>query len=214
MISRIKPGNIRAIGRFLILTTIAAMLTIPGIPIAQIPASAFVASNIDRSGYEMRVRFDRRLSSMSSRVGDEFTATVADPGPFNLARISGRVESITQSQLFKGATEMHLSFERIRFRDRMGYPITAEIIRLYDVPSGEQVDVEVPIETGRKRRPQTLKRTKIGALASGVFGGTSGAGGGACNRPRVVGAGSTAACGHKELILDQGVEMLLRVYPN
>jgi len=43
------------------------MLTISGIPIAQIPASAFVASNIDHSGYEMRVRFDKTLSITASR---------------------------------------------------------------------------------------------------------------------------------------------------
>jgi len=190
------------------------MLVILGVAISQIPTGAVAAANVARGGYEMRVCLDRTLSIMSSNVGDRFTATVADPGPFNLARISGHVLSIATSGQFKDTTEMHLSFDRIRFRDRMGYPITAEIIRLYDVPSGEQVDVEVPIETDRKRRPQTLKRTRIGALPSGVFGGTSGTGGGVCNRPRVVGAGSTAACGHKELILDQRVEMLLRVYPN
>jgi hypothetical protein len=109
---------------------------------------------------------------------------------------------------------MHLSFDRIRFRDSVGYPITAEIIRLYDVPSGEQVIAEVPIETRGQRRPQTLKRTGIGALAGGIFGATSGAGGGAAVRPRVVGAEPAVFCGRKDLIMDQGVEMLLRVYPN
>ena len=83
---------------------------------------------------------------MSSRVGDRFTATVADPGPFNLARISGHIESITQSGLFKGATEINLSFDRIRFSDGQAYSIDAEIIRLFDVTSGEQVDAEHMVE--------------------------------------------------------------------
>ena len=163
----------------------------------------------------MRVRLDKALSSMSSRVGERFTATVADPGPFNLARITGHIESITQSALFKGATEINLSFDRIRFSDGQAYPIDAEIIRLYDVPSGEQLDAEHTLETRGRRRPQTLKRTGVGALAGGIFAVTSSAGGGGVAiRPRFVRAGTTAASGRKEFILDQGVEILLRVYHN
>jgi hypothetical protein len=196
----------------------ASMLVILGIAISQIPARAFAAANVDRSGggYEMRVHLDRTLSIMSSRVGDRFTVTVGDPGPFNLARISGHVESITPSGVFRGATEMYLSFDRIRFNDGEAYPIDAEIIRLYDVPSGEQVDAQDLIETHGRRRPQTLKRTGIGALPGGVFGMTLGAGGvGAAIRPRVAAAGTTPASGRRnDLILDQGVEMLLRVYHN
>lgn len=196
-------------------TAMTSMLVILGIAISQIPARAFTTVNLDHGGYEMRVHLDRTLSIMSARVGDRFTATVADPGPFNLARISGHVQSITSSGLFKGATEMYLSFDRIRFNDGQAYPIDAEIIKLYDVPSGEQVDAQDLIETQGRRRPQTLKRTGIGALAGGVFGVTLGAGGGgAAIRPRVAAAGTTVASGRKELMLDQGVEMLLRVYHN
>ena len=190
-----------------------SMLVILGIAISQIPTKAFAAANVDSGGYEMRVHLDRTLSIMSSRVGDSFTATVADPGPFNLARISGHVESITPSGLFNGATEMSLSFDRIRFNDGEAYPINAEIVRLYDVASGEQVEAQDLIETHGRRRPQTLKRTGIGAVAGGVFGVTLGArGGGEAIRPRVAAAGATPASGR--FILDQGVEMLLRVYPN
>jgi hypothetical protein len=188
-------------------------LVVLGSAMLQIPARAFASANVNHSGYEMRVRLDRKLSCMSFRDGDEFIAIVTDPGPFSAARISGHVESITESRLFKGATEMYLLFDRIRFRDSAGYPINAEIVKLYDVPSGEQVDAEVPIER-RAYRPQMLKRIGIGALPGGIFGLTSEAGGGPAGRSRVVGAGSAAACGRKELILDQDVEMLLRVYPN
>jgi len=210
MISRIKPDHIGTFAGVLIRTTIVSVLVIVGLVMDHITTSAFAVPDVDRSGYEMRVRLDRTLSSTSSRVGDQFIATVADPGPFNLARISGHVESIAPSRLFKGVTEMHLSFDRIRFSDHMGYPINAEIVRLYDVTSGEQVEAEVPIEMRGRHRPQTLKRTRVGALAGGIFGETSS---GPSSRPRVVSAGSTAAYGRKELILDQGVELLLRVYP-
>jgi len=208
MISRTKPDYFRTFAGVLIRTTIVSVLVIAGLVMVHITARAFAIADVNHSGYEMRVQIDRTLSSTSSHVGDEFIATVADPGPFNLARISGHIEAITPSRLFKGVTEIHLSFDRIRFSDRMGYPINAEIIRLYDVTSGEQVDAEVPIETRGHRRPQMLKRTGIGALAEGIFGETSGT----ASRPRVVGAAPRA--GRKELILDPDVEMLLRVYPN
>ena len=206
MIKCTKSDNIRI--------TIVGIPLILSLALSQIPATAFTTANVDRSGYEMRVRLDRTLSFMSSHVGDKFTATVADPGPFNLARISGHVESITQSQRFKGMTLMSLSFNSIRFSDGESYPIDAEIVRLYDVPSGEQVDAGDLIETRGHRGPETLKRTGIGALGTAIFSVTLSGGGKPAVRPRLVGAGTKAASGRKELLLDQGVEMLLRVYPD
>lgn len=206
MTSCTKKDNIR--------TTIVGILSILGVAISQIPAQAFTTANVDHGGYEMRIRLDRTLSIVSSRVGDKFTATVADPGPFNLATISGHVESIAPSQRFKGVTLMSLSFDRIRFSDGESYPINAEIVRLYDVQSGEQVDAGDLIEKGGRGGPQTLKRTGIGALGRAIFKMTSVGGGKPALRPRIVGAGTTAASDRKELLLDQGVEMLLRVYPH
>jgi len=205
MIRCTKSDNIRI--------TIAGIQLILGIAISQIPAKGFTPATIENAGYEMRVRFDKTLSITSSRIGDKFTATVADPGPFNLARISGHVESITQSQRIRGYTLMSLSFDSIHFSDGESYPINAEIVRLYDMLSGEQVDAGDLIETRGSGGPQTLKRTGIGALGRAIFSVTSGGGGKPAVRPRLVGAGKTAASGRKELLLDQGVEMLLRVYP-
>jgi hypothetical protein len=180
----------------------------------QIPLGAFAAANADRGTGEMRIRLNKTLTSKYSRVGDKFTFTVVDPGAFNQAKVFGHIESIQQSGRFEGATEMYLSFDRIKLRNGENYPISAEIIRLYDVPSGEEVDAEGAIET-KGRGPQTLKRTGIGALAGGVFGAIFGGGKGAAIGSLVgggAGAGTTAAKGSKELVLDQGVEMLIRVY--
>jgi len=190
-------------------------LVILGIAISQLPSRAFATVNVDHGGYEMRVHLDRTLSITSSRVGDGFTATVGDPGPFNLARISGHVQSIGPSGLFNGATEMNLSFDRIRFNYGETYPINAEIVRLYDVPSGEQVDAQDLINTGGRRHPQTLKRTGLGALAGGVFGVTARAAvGGPAIRPRFAATATTAASGRQDLMLDDEVDILLRVYPD
>ena len=193
----------------------AAIVVILGIAMLQTPATAFAATNVS-GGFEMRVCFDRTLSSNSSRAGDKFVATVVDPGPFNRARISGHVQSIRQSERFKGTTVIYLSFDRIRFSEGDGYPISAEIVRLYDVPSGDQVDATHMIDP-RGRGAQMLKRTSIGALTGGVFSPTLGQRGDNSIRPRLAddaGAGIIACCGHKELVLDQSVEMLLRVYQN
>jgi hypothetical protein len=193
-------------------TTMIAMLLVLGIALLQSPTRAVAAVS---GGYEMRVHLDRSLSISSSCAGDRFIVTVADPGPFNLARISGHVQFITRSLTFSGVTEMHLSFERIRFSDGESYPVNAQIIRLYDVPTAEQVDAEELIETHGHRRPQMLKRTGIGALIDGLFGVTSDTGIDAVAiRPRVVAAKTIATSVRKEVVADQDVEMLLRVYPN
>ena len=180
----------------------------------QIPLGAFATAKADRGTGEMRIRLNKTLTSKYSRVGDKFTCTVVDPGAFNQAKVFGHIESIQQSGRFEGATEMYLSFDRIRLNDGEAYPINAEIIRLYDVASGEQADAQLLIETRGRRRPQTLKRTGIGVLGGGIFGVAIATGhGSAAGRPRVVAAGTTAAADGKDIILDQGVEMLLRVYP-
>jgi len=82
------------------------------------------------------------------------------------------------------------------------------------VRSGEQVDAEGGIETSG-RGPQTLKRSGIGALAGGIFGAILGGGKGAAIGSVIgggAGATSRAAIGSKELVLDQGIEILIRVY--
>ena len=167
----------------------------------QIPAGAFAAKDTNGDGYEMRVRIDT-LTSRYLRVGDRLTAICVDPGPFSGARIVVRIQSIGQSGRFKGATEMNLSFDLIRLQNNQSYPISAEIVRLYDTRSGEQVDAEGDLETRGRQRPRTLKRAGIGALAGGIFGRGQGA---------AIDAGSGASA-NKQLVLDSGVEMLIRVY--
>jgi hypothetical protein len=166
-----------------------------------------------REGDEVRVRLNKTLSSKYSREGDRFTATVVDPGRFNGAKITGHIASIKPSGRFKGATEMYLSFEQIKLRDGSTYPISAEIVRLYDARSGEHVDAEGAIETGG-RGIQTLKRTGIGAVAGGVFGAIIGGGKGAAIGSVAgggIGAGTAAQSRSRELVLDTGTELLIRV---
>lgn len=204
-VTRIPAGATRRLFSLLFVLTLSAL---------QIPTIAFVSANADREGYDMRICLNKTLSSRFSRIGDKFTATVVDAGPFNQAKIFGHIEDIKQSGRFKGATEMYLSFDRIRLSSSETYPVGADITRLYDVRSGEQVDADGGIETSG-RGPQMLKRSGIGALAGGIFGAIPGGGKGAAIGSVIgggAGAASTASIGRKELVLDQGVEILIRVY--
>jgi hypothetical protein len=148
----------------------------------------------------LRIRLDDTLTSVDSEVGDPFSATVVDKGDYQGARVDGH-------------TSMMLQFDRLVMPDGRRAPIHAEIIELYHAPSGEKVDVEGAIESngrGRKAIEHTILGAGAGALLGGIFGGGKGAGigsiiGGAG------GLGTTAFHGRQKIILNSGLEMLIRV---
>jgi hypothetical protein len=160
----------------------------------------------------LRVRLDDTLTSTDSQVGDPFSATVVDQGAYQNARVYGHVTQIDVSGKIKGHTTMMLEFDRLVMPDGRRAPIRAEIIELYDAPSGEKVDVEGAIQSGGRGR-KTIEHAAIGAgalgLPGGVFGGGKGAGIGS-----VVGGlgglGTTAFRGHQKITLNSGLEMLIR----
>jgi len=91
----------------------------------------------------------------------------------------------------------------------------AEVVQLYDSKESTKVDEEGTVESG-SRGKQTLKRSGIGAAAGAVIGGIVGGGKGAVIGAVVggaAGAGSIAVTGSKELRLEAGTEMLIRVTP-
>lgn len=165
------------------------------------------------SGSELRVRLNNTLSSKEARVGDRFTATVVNPSKYEDAKVSGHIRSIRQSGRVQGRTTMTLSFDTIRLTDSRSGPFRAEVLRIYDPDSGERVDEEGRVQSG-SRGNQTLKRSGIGAAAGAVIGGIAGGGKGAAIGTIVggaAGAGSIAVNGSKELKIERGTEMLIRV---
>lgn len=161
----------------------------------------------------LRVRLDDTLTSVDSRVGDPFSATVVDKGDYQGARVYGHVAQIEMSGKIKGHTSMMLRFDRLVMPDGRRAPIHAEIIELYHAPSGEKVDVEGAIESGGRGR-KTAEHTGIGAgagaLLGGIFGGGKGAGIGAIIGG-VGGLGTTAFHGHQKITLSSGQELLIRI---
>lgn len=165
------------------------------------------------SGSELRVRLNNTLSSKEARVGDRFTTTIVNPSKYEDAKVTGHIRSIRQSGRVQGRTTMTLSFDTVRLTDGRSGPFRAEVLKLYDSDSGEKVDEEGRVQSG-SRGNQTLKRSGIGAAAGAVIGGIAGGGKGAAIGTIVggaAGAGSIAVNGSKELKIERGTEMLIRV---
>ena len=177
------------------------------------PLLASTASFRIPSDTALRIRLDDTLTSVDSKVGDPFSATVVDQGEYQNARVYGHVAQIDMSGRVKGNTSMALRFDRLVMLDGRRAPIHAEIVELYHAPSGEKVDVEGAIESGGRGR-KSIEHTAIGAgagaLLGGIFGGGKGAGIGSIIGG-VGGLGTTAFHGRQKITLSSGQEMLIRI---
>lgn len=172
-----------------------------------------VAAPVVPAGTQMRIRLNDTLSSKDSRVGDKFTATVVNPSRYEEARINGHIRSIRKSGRVEGRTTMSLAFDSIHLREGRSGTLRAEVLRIYDGDSESKVDEEGRVQSGGRGK-QTLKRSGIGAVAGAVIGGLAGGRKGAAIGLIVggaAGAGSIAVQGSKELKLDNGTEILIRV---
>ena len=164
------------------------------------------------SGTNLRVRLNNNLSSKDSRVGDRFTTTVVNPSRYENATLSGHISSLKKSGTVKGRTTMTLAFDSIELSEGRRSPLRGQVTRIYDKDGG-QVDEEGRVESG-SRGKQAIKRGGIGAAAGAIIGGIAGGGKGAAIGlilGGAGGAGSLAVQGSKELKLESGTEMLVRV---
>jgi hypothetical protein len=171
-----------------------------------------VATRLVPVGTNLKIRLEDTLSSKNSRVGDRFTATVIDPARFDEATVSGHIGSIQKSGKIKGRTSMNLAFDSIRLSDGRSGTLHGYVTRVYGDNAG-RADSEGGVESG-SRTNQTLKRGGIGAAAGAIIGAIAGGGKGAAIGLIVGGAGgagSLAIQGSKELKLESGTELLVRV---
>jgi hypothetical protein len=163
-------------------------------------------------GTNLKIRIEDTLSSKDSRVGDRFTATVLDPVRFNEARVTGHISSIQKSGKIKGRTSMNLAFDSIELPDGRRGVLHGYVTRVYGGGS-ERADNEGGVESG-SRTNQALKRGGIGAAGGAILGAIVGGGKGAAIGlilGGAGGAGSLAIQGSKELRIESGTEMLIRV---
>ena len=163
-------------------------------------------------GTNLKVRINDTVSSKDSRIGDRFTATVIDPSRFDEATLSGHISSIQKSGKIKGRTSMNLAFDSMELHDGRRGVLHGYVTRIYGEGSG-RADEEGGVESG-SRTKQTVKRAGIGATVGAIVGGIAGGGKGAAIGLIVGGAGgagSLAINGSKELKIENGTEMLVRV---
>ncbi len=163
-------------------------------------------------GTNLKIRLEDTLSSKDSRVGDKFTATVLEPDRFDEATVHGHVSSIQKSGKVKGRTTMNLAFDSIHLRDGRRGTLHGYVTRVYGNDSGT-ADEEGGVES-EGRGKQTIKRGAIGGAAGAIIGAIAGGGKGAAIGLIVggaAGAGSLAIGGSKELKLESGTELLIRV---
>jgi outer membrane lipoprotein SlyB len=172
-----------------------------------------VTATLVPAGTQLRIRLNDTLSSKEGRAGDKFTATVVNPTRYEEAKVSGHIRSIRKSGRVEGRTTMSLSFDSIRLSDGRTGTLRGEVLRVYDSSSADNVDEEGRIQSGGRGK-QTLKRSGIGAVAGAVIGGLAGGGKGAAIGMIVggaAGAGSIAVMGSKELKIERGTDILIRV---
>jgi len=164
-------------------------------------------------GTELRIRLGSAVSTKTGRVGDKFTATVVSPLTYESATVEGHIASLNKSGRISGNTEVGLSFDSLTLPDGRSVGIDGELVRVYESESVKRVDEEGRIETGSRTRDAQV-RGGIGAAAGAILGGIVGGGKGALIGVLVGGAagvGTVYVDGNKDLILDAGTEMVIRV---
>ncbi len=185
-----------------------------GAPFPQRRRSRRVAvSRLIPVGTQLKVRLKNSISSKKASVGDRFTAAVINPSRYEGANLAGHVARLKESGRVKGHTEMVLAFDSVTLAGGKQGPLHGQVLRIYDSESVRTVDEEGHIESAGRGK-QTLKRSGIGAVAGAVIGGLAGGGKGAAIGTIVggaAGAGSIAITGGKELKLEPGTEMLVKV---
>jgi len=163
-------------------------------------------------GIEMKIRLQDRISTKTSKEGDQFNAVVLDPRDFSEAQIVGHIAKLKKAGDIKGKTELLLSFDTLTLRNGQTMSMAAQMVKVYGVESVKQTDDEGNVQTSDRSR-DTIIRTggggALGAIIGGIAGGGMGAGIGAA-----IGAGAGIASvyidGGKNLQLEPGTEMLIR----
>jgi hypothetical protein len=164
-------------------------------------------------GEELRIALTSPLSTRTNREGDTFSARVALPRELADATITGRVERINRSGRATGKTELLLAFDEIVLPDGRRGPLSAQVVRVFEGETVKTVDEEGNVQTSNRTK-ETATRGVGGAAIGAVIGAIAGGGKGAAIGAAIgaaAGAGSVYVQGDKDLILDTGTEMVIRV---
>jgi len=165
------------------------------------------------NGTELRIRLSSQISTETGRVGDTFKATVVQPSTYESATVEGHIATLNKSGRVSGKTEVGLAFDSVTTLDGRFAGIDGELVRVYESESVKRVDEEGRVESGSRTRDSEV-RGGVGAVAGAIIGGIVGGGKGALIGLIVGGAagvGTVYVDGNKNLVLDPGTEMVIRV---
>ncbi|HEY9431283.1 MAG TPA: hypothetical protein VI260_07465 [Blastocatellia bacterium] len=164
-------------------------------------------------GALLRIRLETTLTTEINCEGDRFTARVIEPGEYEEAIIQGHIAKIERSDRMTGRTEMALDFDAVTLRDGRNGPFHAQIEKVFATESVKSVDEEGNVESASKTK-ETEIRAIGGAVLGAIIGGIAGGGKGVAIGAIIgagAGAGSVYVQGDKDLILESGAQMIVRV---
>jgi hypothetical protein len=162
---------------------------------------------------QLRLSLTSAITTKTARVGDRFTAKVITPSEYEGATVEGHIATFNKSGRVSGKTELGLAFDSITFEDGRKARLEAQLERIVESESVKKVDEEGTIETGNRTKDSQV-RGGVGAAAGAVIGGIAGGVKGALLGLILGGAagvGTVAIEGNKDLVLDPGTEMIIRV---
>ena len=165
------------------------------------------------NGTELRIRLSNPINTKTSRVGDTFKATVVSPSTYESGTVEGHISMLNKSGRVSGKTELGLAFDTLTLADGRQTRIDADLVKVYESESVKKVDEEGRIESGSRTKESEI-RGGVGAAAGAILGGIIGGGKGAIIGLILGGAagvGSLYVEGNKDLILDPGTEMVIRI---
>lgn len=162
---------------------------------------------------QLRLSLTSAITTKTARVGDRFTAKVVTPAEYEGATVEGHIATFNKSGRVSGKTELGLAFDSITFEDGKKARLEAQLERIVESEAVKKVDEEGTIETGNRTKDSQV-RGGVGAAAGAVIGGIAGGVKGALLGLILGGAagvGTVAIEGNKDLVLEPGTEMIIRV---
>jgi hypothetical protein len=162
---------------------------------------------------QLRLSLTSAITTKTARVGDRFTAKVVTPAEYEGATVEGHIATFNKSGRVSGKTELGLAFDSITFEDGRKARLEAQLERIVESESVKKVDEEGTIESGNRTKDSQV-RGGVGAAAGAVIGGIAGGVKGALLGLILGGAagvGTVAIEGNKDLVLEPGTEMIIRV---
>lgn len=161
---------------------------------------------------DMKLRLTSKIDTKTNRVGDTFSAVVVEPSGYEGATVVGHISKLDRSGRISGKTELSFEFDSITLADGRQAPFAADLQRVYESEHVKKVDEEGNVETTSRTKDSQV-RGGVGAAAGAILGGIAGGGKGAVLGAIIGGAagvGTVAIEGNKDLILENGTEMLVK----